>query len=469
MPHKTASTHPEEMPSIPRMRIAMMKRIFSALAVAIALVLCLATPAEHALAQTVPVGTFKLVNYYSSWCAGVASGEDNTGAIQWGCTAAVDQTWNLGAEDGTTGYYEVINGDGECLGVYNGSTAAGADVVGWQCLGTVTNPDLDQYWAWVQSSESGFYYLKNLKSGQVLGVLNNSTSQGAQLVQWPDQNMPNNQLWQAGPGQTVATTQPSTPLYAGYSAYPISGYVTNVEGTWTVPPVNCSSAPNARVAVWVGMWGGTTSIQYSTAWLPQIGTVSQCYDGQPYYFLIWEMESLVPGGGNGAQDGYTSGTYYNVTGNLPTYENLLSPAFLGDAEVSAGDSISANVFNVDASNSTATERTFDISLEDNTTGKYAVGTIATNQAVSPGNIASQGGVMVESSGVTASGSFPGLAQFSPLTIGPVYVDGGTGGWGFFKWAMQNNGDQLANAGPLQITETSPSLLYDYSVTWQNAT
>jgi hypothetical protein len=150
---------------------------------------------ELHMAAAPPAGTFSLQNYNSPhYCLGITGGEDNAAAIQWNCNGAPDQTWHRGNENGTSGYYQIINGDGECLGVYQISTTEGATVVGWQC---VAHPD--QYWAWKESSESDYYYLTDYNSGQVVGVLNNSTAEGAPIVQWPNQHAPNNQLWQASP------------------------------------------------------------------------------------------------------------------------------------------------------------------------------------------------------------------------------------------------------------------------------
>jgi hypothetical protein len=91
-----------------------------------------------------------------------------------------------------SGYYQLINGDGQCLGVYGGSVSEGDTVVGWTCLGT-SHPD--QYWRWLADGNSSYYYLVDYNSGEVVGVLGNSTSEGASIVQWDNQHTMNNQLW----------------------------------------------------------------------------------------------------------------------------------------------------------------------------------------------------------------------------------------------------------------------------------
>jgi Ricin-type beta-trefoil lectin domain-like len=138
---------------------------------------------------------FEVVNYHSGMCLGITGGEDDAPAVQWPCNGAANQAWHWGSEDGSTGHYQLINGDGECLGVAGASTKEGADVVGWTCLGT-GHPD--QYW---QGNSTllvcGGDYLPyfDLHSGQVLGVAGNSTSKGASVVQWPYQGECNNQFW----------------------------------------------------------------------------------------------------------------------------------------------------------------------------------------------------------------------------------------------------------------------------------
>ena len=133
-----------------------------------------------------------IVNFNSGDCLGITGGADDAPAVQWTCNGAPDQTWKAGDEYGDTGYFQLVNGDGQCLGVLGGSTGEGASVYGWTCLGP-SHPD--QYWTWATSSVNDYRYLVNLNSGLVLGVLGNSTAQGAPVVQWANQGTENNQLW----------------------------------------------------------------------------------------------------------------------------------------------------------------------------------------------------------------------------------------------------------------------------------
>jgi Ricin-type beta-trefoil lectin domain len=147
--------------------------------------LAVATPAYAA--TTTPI-----VNFNSGYCLGIAGGNDDAPAVQWTCDGSANQSWTQGSEYGNTSYFQIVNGDGQCLGVLGGSTDEGAPVYGWTCLGP-GHPD--QYWTVVKSSTHHYVYFVNLNSGLVLGVSGNSTTQGASVVQWANQNTPNNQLW----------------------------------------------------------------------------------------------------------------------------------------------------------------------------------------------------------------------------------------------------------------------------------
>jgi hypothetical protein len=140
-----------------------------------------------------PPGTFTFVNYNSSLCLGINGSGD---AGQWPCTYVNDQAWHQGAQYGNSGYFQVINVNGQCLGVSGASRSQGARVVGFRCISS--HPD--QYWT-VNTSvtciKSGitFYPIINKNSGQVLGVAGNSLSRSAAVVQWPYQSICNNQFW----------------------------------------------------------------------------------------------------------------------------------------------------------------------------------------------------------------------------------------------------------------------------------
>jgi hypothetical protein len=111
--------------------------------------------------------------------------------VQWTCNNSANQTWRRGAEYGNSGYYQVVNGDNQCLGIRGGSTAAGAQVVGWNCL----PGHWDQYWSVPGLTCNGSYPIVNLKSAEVADVSGNSKSNGADVIEWSYQKTCNNQFW----------------------------------------------------------------------------------------------------------------------------------------------------------------------------------------------------------------------------------------------------------------------------------
>jgi len=138
------------------------------------------------------VYTFVLFNLNSFLCLGISGGDDDAPAVQWTCEEVPNQEWHYGSEYGNSGYYQLINGDGECLGVAGSSKSQGARVVGWTC-----NGHLDQYWQGVGISDGTVFY--NYNSGLVLGVAGNSKAVGAAVVQWPfqgDIETALNQFWE---------------------------------------------------------------------------------------------------------------------------------------------------------------------------------------------------------------------------------------------------------------------------------
>lgn len=115
-------------------------------------------------------------------CLGIQGGKSDAPAVQFTCEVAANQDWHWGSELGATNYFQLENGDNQCLAVAAGSKARGARVYGWRCLGT-GHPD--QYWAnGANSSGKGNGIIINYHSKLVLGVAAGSTKPGADIVQW---------------------------------------------------------------------------------------------------------------------------------------------------------------------------------------------------------------------------------------------------------------------------------------------
>ena len=76
--------------------------------------------------------------------------------------------------------------------------------------------------------------------------------------------------------------------WAGYAdAESGSNTVSKVSGNWTVPAVQCPSAPyqnqDAFLANWVGIDG------FSDGTVEQLGSAAQCFEGVKYYYVWYEM------------------------------------------------------------------------------------------------------------------------------------------------------------------------------------
>jgi hypothetical protein len=78
-------------------------------------------------------------------------------------------------------------------------------------------------------------------------------------------------------------TSVTTGNWSGYAVTGANGSVTDVTGSWVVPSVNCGVTPSADASLWVGIDG------FSSNTVEQIGTDSDCVNGQPVYFAWYEF------------------------------------------------------------------------------------------------------------------------------------------------------------------------------------
>lgn len=146
------------------------------------------------LTVTAPAGstaqTFIEQNWVSppGWCLGVANDAAAGQVIQWACDGKSDQTWQWGSENGFTGYYELVNGGGDCLGLSGGGTIAGTPVISGPCQGRA-----DQYWRTaaecVRMTSHGnvdywplFSYAASSRGLYVIGSPGGTTKEGADMV-----------------------------------------------------------------------------------------------------------------------------------------------------------------------------------------------------------------------------------------------------------------------------------------------
>jgi hypothetical protein len=132
--------------------------------------------------------TFQIMDNLTQKCIGIV-GSGLAGS--WNCTTNPDQTWHWGAAN-SAGFTQLVNGNGDCLGVDQESRNYGANLYALSCNGS----NASQYWTPLTSpdSSSGYYYLENYNSGYVIGVGGGLTTNGASLVQWPKLTHPD-QYW----------------------------------------------------------------------------------------------------------------------------------------------------------------------------------------------------------------------------------------------------------------------------------
>lgn len=82
--------------------------------------------------------------------------------------------------------------------------------------------------------------------------------------------------------------------WSGYVVSSSGPLVTDAEGTFVVPSVDCSSQPNGQVAVWVGIGGVEYQGGGSSGALLQTGVSAACLSGVPEYFGWWELYPSTP-------------------------------------------------------------------------------------------------------------------------------------------------------------------------------
>ena len=84
----------------------------------------------------------------------------------------------------------------------------------------------------------------------------------------------------------------TSPTWSGYIV-PSSSQITEVEGEWTVPSLDCAATPNAGAATWLGI-GGVTSQSGSSGALLQTGVTTNCVDGSQQDVAWWEERPTTP-------------------------------------------------------------------------------------------------------------------------------------------------------------------------------
>jgi len=143
---------------------------------------------------------YEAINQNSGLCMGVSGGSSAIGAavVQFPCIGHGDQFWSLYPFPGSLGTYGLVYNasmNNRCLGLKNSGTGNGTLAVSVLCQ----SADWAQLWEQVEIPGLG-YVLVNYKSGRCLGVPGSSLLP-IQLVLW-DCNGHLDQIWYAGASKT---------------------------------------------------------------------------------------------------------------------------------------------------------------------------------------------------------------------------------------------------------------------------
>ena len=146
---------------------------------------------------------------------------DNADIVQWTRdTNATHQQWQFVPTTG--GFYKLrARHSGKNADVSGVSTADGADVIQW-----ADNNGNNQQWSVVDTTD-GYVKLLARHSNKTLAVLNSSTADGGDVVQWAD-NGGNNEQWQLVPVST--SPNPTCPVGTPPGSFPNPGRVTGSTG-----------------------------------------------------------------------------------------------------------------------------------------------------------------------------------------------------------------------------------------------
>jgi hypothetical protein len=135
-------------------------------------------------------GTYSLENYkHPGYCLSSGGVSDSTATV-FACISSSNQHWHRGNSHGN--YQQIINGDGQCLGVSSGSTSAGAHLVVWKC-----NGNDDQYWYMEFPHIFNIPFFRNQRSQLVMQIACDCSTNSSVVEQEPyaGDGTNNNQYW----------------------------------------------------------------------------------------------------------------------------------------------------------------------------------------------------------------------------------------------------------------------------------
>lgn len=109
-------------------------------------------------------------------------------------------------------------------------------------------------------------------------------------------------LMQSAPSPPPPTAYYTSPNWSGYVVPSSSALITDAQGSFVVPTLNCSDTPSGQVSVWVGIGGEQWATGGSSGALLQTGINSTCSGGLQQDVAWWEVVPATP---NDEQD-YTN-------------------------------------------------------------------------------------------------------------------------------------------------------------------
>ncbi len=125
-------------------------------------------------------------------------------------------------------------------GIQNAGSGEYLDVTGGAGAGVVQSPftgAADQQWQLVPTGD-GYYKIVNVASGQLLNIPGGSTTNGVQLIQWPDDNGTNAQ-WRISAGYTISGRSDGLDIAVAGSAVVQS----NAAQQWALVPEPDANTP----------------------------------------------------------------------------------------------------------------------------------------------------------------------------------------------------------------------------------
>jgi len=135
----------------------------------------------------------------------------------------------------------------------------------------------------------------------------------------------------------VKTTlgQLNTTNWAGYAIN--SSGITEINGSWTVPEIQCSVSNTNVVSQGVSVWIGLDGLSGAAAIPEQVGTNSFCRNGTPVYYAWEEDPTLGPSNTNSAAQAFPGTSYGDhMTGSITYLGNSYFRLSIADAQTDLG-------------------------------------------------------------------------------------------------------------------------------------